>query len=434
MTSEILFSGRKAQENEPIPAVEYVITDSDIGPDFDDLLRAILARVLQNDGLLQPILTITSTGDVESRAYLEAYVQRMMGIVDVPVVPGEVAGRGTDEVKDHERVQFAMARAEADKEAFQVIQHDIVQAVIEKISSLPDKSVTFLVTSTSSTLKTLLENSETRALIQKKFKKVVFMGTAEISPIPFDFEMVEMPEYMADDVPTVPGIVVPQGRSANFNMDYSAGTYCVQTLQEMGIRTDIVTKNATGQAYLEADFLLSLVDTIPDGAQYDELRRLAHLLYEIPTSGLINLWKRVNVPFDQRTETAITPENHPRWFLKVFCKMSDRDIDQLNLVDMQSGLLKRPDEPAFGANVDIGPWIKATNPYDAVTELAVIERYREKYFVPTPVTVNGVTHTVYNSLRQDVNPETGMSFAEEFRSLLKELIVRSLQLAADRIR
>lgn len=97
------------QEIEPTPGVEFVISDTDIGPDFDDLLRAILAKVLQYDHRLEPVMTITSTGDVQSRAVLEAYVHRVMGIKGVPIVPGEVTGRRLDEV-NHTKLSNLIGR------------------------------------------------------------------------------------------------------------------------------------------------------------------------------------------------------------------------------------------------------------------------------------------------------------------------------------
>lgn len=406
-------SGRK-QEIEPTPGVEFVISDTDIGPDFDDLLRAILAKVLQYDHRLEPVMTITSTGDVQSRAVLEAYVHRVMGIKGVPIVPGEVTGRRLDEVKPHEAQQFDRAKAAAESEAFDQIKDNLTQAFIEKLQSLPNKSVTYLVTSTSTTLALLLRDEKTSALIKEKFKKVVFMGTVAIQ-----------------DVDGIQQLVVPPDTSANFKMDPESGVYCVQELQKLGIRMDVVTKNATGEAYLEGEYLKSLADEITEGPHQEELREFARLLFEIPTKGLIGLWPRVNVPFSQRTEGAISKENDPAWFLRRFCKMNDEQISQLNLIDMQDVLPKRADEPAFGPNIDISTYIKATNPYDAVTELAVIEEYREKYFKPTAFAVNGVTHTIYDSLKQDINPETGKTFAEEFRALLKDLIIRSLKLAAE---
>jgi inosine-uridine nucleoside N-ribohydrolase len=332
------------QELSPTGPPKSVLVFTDIGRDQDDELALSVLAKFQHMGNIDLKGVVTSLGPSDKRGQLAKGALRELGLPDVPVAVGSAAGQPTDKHHDYEfDAPYLADPASLEKDG---------QAFLKKqFESADDKSLTLLAVGPMTDLNTFMV--ENRELFQQKAEKVVIMG---------GIVRAEGAVSLTD------GYMTPDTANNNtFDKDASASLY--KGLQDLGIPTTVLTKEAAYAAPVDKSFYESLGGT---GNEVGERLRASQ------RRSIEGLWNRVIIPFGDEARGGLPERLNRQWFEETFC---DAPVPK-------------------GAEV----WDSVTKlpVYDALAGLAVLDDAQSsKLFSPTTVEVNGTSHRVIGLSKDD---------------------------------
>lgn len=316
---------------------ESVVIFCDVGRDQDDELALATLAKLHHMGHLDIKGVITNLGPSDKRAQLAKGALGELGLSEVPVAIGSSSGQSPDKYDPYEFEAPYMAPEQSVQKSGQSLLKTVFEAA-------DDRSVNLVVLGPMTDLNEFMSGNAD--LFRQKAERGVIMGGVQRQ----DGEVV-----LKD------GLMVPDTANNNtFDSEASAGVYA--GLQQMGIPTTVLTREAAYASPADKDFYNGLGET--ENPVGERLRATQRRSIE-------GLWERVNMPADDPNRLGLPGRCDRAWFEKTFC---DNPVPE-------------------GAEV----WdsIARLPVYDAVAGLAALgEEQTAKLFDPERVQIGGVTHQV----------------------------------------
>jgi inosine-uridine nucleoside N-ribohydrolase len=325
------------QELSPTGPAKSVVVFTDIGRDQDDELALSVLAKFQHMGNIDLKGVVTSLGPSEKRAQLAKGALRELGLPDVPVAIGSAAGQPVDKFHDYEFDAPYLAEPESlEKNG---------QAFLKKqFMAADDKSMTVLAVGPMTDLDTFMK--ENQELFHQKTEKVVIMGGI----VRTDGAVSLTDGYMTPDT----------ANNNTFDKDASASLY--KGLQDLGIPTTVLTKEAAYAAPVDKAFYESLGGTE---------NKVGERLRASQRRSIEGLWNRVIIPFGDEARGGLPERLNRQWFEETFC-----DAPVPKGAEVWDSITKLP-------------------VYDALAGLAVLdEAQSSKLFSPASVEVNGTSHQI----------------------------------------
>ncbi|MCA9776635.1 MAG: nucleoside hydrolase [Candidatus Eremiobacteraeota bacterium] len=343
---------------------ESVVIFCDVGRDQDDELALATLAKLHHMGNVNIKGVITNLGPSDKRAQLAKGALGELGLSEVPVAVGSSSGQSPDKYDHYEFEAPYMAPQQSVEKSGQSLLKTIFQ-------SADDRSVNLVVLGPMTDLNEFMtENTE---LFRQKAERGVIMGGVQRQD----------GEILLKD-----GLMVPDTANNNtFDTQASSGVYA--GLQNWGIPTTVLTREAAYAAPADKDFYNGLGDTgNPVGERLKATQRRS----------IEGLWERVNMTADDPNRLGLPGRCDKAWFEKTFC-----------------------DGPVPEGS-DVWDSIARLPVYDAVAGLAVLgEEQSSKLFAPEKVQVGGVTHQVIGLSKE--HPGMGRLKANQAISALAKSVM-----------
>jgi len=341
---------------ESIAAVDAVLAPQpliivgDFGKDMDDEDTLVLSdgvnrhQVVSTHGsrkqeLFEMLAVVANLAPALERGRLAKGTLRLLGHPKVPVGVGTDCGlRADGHEKEFDGVSYLAAPEDLEPGA---------DLLVRSLESCQDGSAILLLISGLTDAAQLLKDHAD--LVKQKTAVVAIMGGVE----------------QKDNVVTLDaeGYMIPDS-AANNKFDMEAAKFVYRRLQELGVPTTILTREAAYAAPVPRDL-------------YDRMAATGHLvgvkLQKTQRHAIQDVWVRANMAGDDPRRNKLPERCNREWFCNTFCGGNGKE--------------RTGDD-------DIWDLIVSFQLYDPMTLIAAVPELEERFFEPVVVNVNGVDHKI----------------------------------------
>ncbi len=315
----------------------------DFARDLDDEHTLLLAASLQRLGWIRLVAVVANLKPAEIRARVAKGTLQQLGLGQIPV------GVGMPVFADSETHAY-------ETEVPYMAQPDEVvpgyALLVETLAAAPAHSLTLVLQSGLTDAAHLLRRQQ--ALFLEKVAAVAIMGGVSSD----------------DDGLVTAGSLIQPDDAANLAYDPGSGAWLYRELQRHRVPLCILTRHAAYATRVPITMYAAMKASGPIGTSLAMRQEPA----------IQALWQAACAPPGAAVRGSLPPSRDRRWFVATYCDGVD---------------------PAIGSDDDICPHAKYVNLFDPLNLIAAIPQLRDRFFAPTGVRVDGVTHRIIGLSHRD---------------------------------